>query len=80
MSFMIILLELPFFLGKSSIKLIIAIVAISSLVKNLLTQRETEEENQLNQLIKNLLTQWEIEKKNKLNQLIKYLSTQKDTK
>ena len=48
-------LQLPLLLGISSAEWII--VAIGSLVKNLLTQWETEEENQLNQLMKNFLTQ-----------------------
>ena len=36
-----------------------------SLVKNLPTQWETEEENQLNQSMKNLLTQWGAEEENR---------------
>ena len=52
----IITLQLPSFLDASSVECVI--VAIGSFVKNLLTQWETEEENQLNQLIKNLLAPW----------------------
>ena len=51
-------LQLPSLLSASSIECVIIVIAIGSLVKNLLTQWETAEENQLNQLIKNFLAPW----------------------
>ena len=56
-------LQLPSLLGASSVECIVVTMTIGSLVKNLLTQWGTEEENQLDQSIKNLLTQWELRRK-----------------
>ena len=62
-------LQLPFFLDASSVERVIVNVwerlAICILVKTLLTQWETEEENQIDLLMKNLQTQWVTEEENR---------------